>query len=195
MGRKLIAALMIGCSVAGVAACVGSTAHARGPGNSRSLGASSGSGPSGGGAANFAPANPRSAWSGSDYARSARATLPHTNELPTAPLDSRGISQQQINEARIYEHRLGQAERLRTIAERNGNSHLPVTADRMESQANEHFNQRMERIALIAPPQSQIPTEPVASTNPPQPVAGATPAEQPASHESRRRWRWWPFHK
>jgi len=192
MNRKFIAVFLFCCALAAIVLHAGAAVLARGPGNSRGLGASTSSGFSGGGGAAVAPASPARAGSDAHINRSANAAWPDANPRYGAPFESRGPSQQQINEARIYEHRFDQAQRLRTISERNGNAHLLDTADRMESQANQHYNRRMERIDPLAASPGVTPTEPVAADSP-QIGADARPPETPGKQTSRRRWRWWPF--
>lgn len=65
----------------------------------------------------------------------------------TAPTGRNGsLARQRANEQRKLDHRLGQADHLRDIAERNGNEKLLDTADRMELKAHEHYEKRMAKI-------------------------------------------------
>ena len=58
---------------------------------------------------------------------------------------------QRRNEQRKLDHRLNQAEKLRALAEKNGNERLAETADRMETKAQQRFERRMERIGEADP--------------------------------------------
>lgn len=49
-------------------------------------------------------------------------------------------------EQRNRDHRLGQALKLRALAEKNGNAELLANADRMEAQANQHYADRVEKL-------------------------------------------------
>ncbi len=53
---------------------------------------------------------------------------------------------QRLNEERKLQHRLGQADHLRQISERNGNPRSGETADRKEQRAFEHHDKRLQRI-------------------------------------------------
>ena len=65
----------------------------------------------------------------------------------TAPTGRNGsLARQRANEQRKLDHRLGQADHLRDIAERNGNEKLLDTADRMELKAHEHYEKRIAKI-------------------------------------------------
>jgi hypothetical protein len=64
---------------------------------------------------------------------------PPTGLQPSAGADPQiGVAQ------RIHEHRLDRADHLRQIGERNGNTHLQGTADRMEDRATTNFIRRTE---------------------------------------------------
>ena len=58
----------------------------------------------------------------------------------------RAFQIQQFNEERKLRHRLDTAQRLREIANRNGNTNLLDAADRMEHKALEHYDKRLNKI-------------------------------------------------
>lgn len=64
------------------------------------------------------------------------------------PFDGRqhSLDVQRRNEERILKHRQQVADQLRDIAVENGNTQLLDTADRMEQNALDHYNRRIEKI-------------------------------------------------
>jgi hypothetical protein len=73
---------------------------------------------------------------------------------PEAPSGDEDLlpHQRQIDiEMANRDHRLGQAEHLRELSERNGNPALGANADRMESFADEHYQERVEHWGGILP--------------------------------------------
>ena len=56
------------------------------------------------------------------------------------------LTRQLLNEERKLEHQLQQAERLRQLADANGNGNLLDTADRMADRALTHYEQRVAKI-------------------------------------------------
>jgi hypothetical protein len=111
--------------------------------------------------------------------------------------------QRQIDiEGANRDHRLGQADHLRALSERNGNVHLGENADRMEAFAEQHYQQRLEHWGAA-------PADGVSSATdggytglegqqlPGQPLPGGETAVGDAAPQEARRglfwWRsWWP---
>lgn len=63
----------------------------------------------------------------------------------STPRNGLRTEQQRLNEERNFNHRLGQAERLRQNSINNGNERLSWTADRMEQSAQQQFTDRNQR--------------------------------------------------
>jgi hypothetical protein len=64
-------------------------------------------------------------------------------------------SQPAANAERILQHRLNQADHLDGVAARNGNERLAENAERMRAQAQQQYNDRMQRLGVLpdsAPP-------------------------------------------
>ena len=85
---------------------------------------------------------------------------------------------QRLNEERNLEHRLGQADRLRAIGERNGNDRLFGTSDRMARQAQEHYERRLGHLGTAATGEPAAPYAnlPGSATNMPAVGRGAAGA-------------------
>ena len=65
-------------------------------------------------------------------------------QRPTGRDHARSV--QRLNEERKLSHRQQTAQKLREIAERNGNDNLLQTADRMDQKAIEHYEKRLAKI-------------------------------------------------
>lgn len=81
-----------------------------------------------------------------------------------APPSGEGVSardwsqeRQRINAERNLEHRLGQADHLRTIGERIGNDRLFGTSDRMARQARDHYELRLGHLGTAASGEAAAP--------------------------------------
>lgn len=81
------------------------------------------------------------------------------------------------NQDRIYQHRLGQAEHLRSVAQKNGNEALLETADRMEANAARNY-QRQTGITLPTTPST---TDPAAGESTAPAEITAAPAQSPTT--------------
>lgn len=84
-------------------------------------------------------------------------------------------SVQRLNEERKLTHRQQTAQKLREIGERNGNDNLLRTADKMDQQALDHYDKRMNKIDGIT---SQEGTSEVAN------LTESSLGEQPFSGET-----------
>ena len=194
MKSKLFHTWIISLSLAGIAIFAVAPVQARGPGSGRGMGSGAPAGFSGGQSASVPSSAPRRAWANSGFDHSSGAPWNDANGRFAVPTDNRGVTQQQINEARIVEHRLDQAERLRTISERNGNSNLLDTANRMESQANQHYDQRTQQIDNLTALHAQNPMQPLADNRPRLGVSTSPVARQAKAPKTRRWWQW-PFRR
>jgi hypothetical protein len=74
---------------------------------------------------------------------------------------------QLVVEQRNRDHRLAQAQKLRALAEKNGDAELLANADRMEQDALNHYQQRVEHLGRFGvedlslnPPQGEVALEP-----------------------------------
>jgi len=74
-------------------------------------------------------------------------------------------------EQRNRDHRLAQAQKLRALAEKNGDAELLANADRMEAAATDHYQQRVEQLGRFGvtdlslnPPQGNVVVNPQSST-------------------------------
>jgi hypothetical protein len=76
-----------------------------------------------------------------------------TSQPTTGRLKGRdhALNVQRANEERKLGHRQQTAEKLRQIAERNGNENLLRTADKMDQQALDHYNKRLSKIDAQTP--------------------------------------------
>ena len=95
---------------------------------------------------------------------SQRTAMPGEAGAPSTPL---------TNAERIQQHRLQQAEHLRSISERNGNEALMNTADRMEARANTNYQRQSGLPAQARNDSAQsetIPTVPATAVAQPKPA-------------------------
>lgn len=98
-------------------------------------------------------AAPQAAATGVSRQPHSRVTrLPDTG---TPPAGTPLASQPAANAERILQHRLNQADHLDGVAARNGNERLAENAERMRAQAQQQYNDRMQRLGGLpdsAPP-------------------------------------------
>jgi len=87
--------------------------------------------------------------------------------LANVPKDAASRHQRQLlNEQRHRDHRLAQAQKLRELAAKNGDAELAANADRMEAQALQHYDERVQHLEKFGvtdlslnPPQVELPPE------------------------------------
>lgn len=140
MKRTLAIVTLAAClSTAGADALL---AQGRGPGAGRGLGSAANSAAAAGqGMGRSSQAISR----GNSYAGGAAAA---TNRSANALQRSGSLSgQPAANHARIEQHRIAQADHLRSLSERNGNESLMGTADRMQASASTNY----QRQSTLAP--------------------------------------------
>jgi hypothetical protein len=81
---------------------------------------------------------------------SARGPFGWDETSPLAPSSQFGgghaLDRQRWNEERKLEHRRNVADHLRGVSERNGNENLNDVADRMDQQAQDHYDRRREML-------------------------------------------------
>ena len=82
-----------------------------------------------------------------------------------------GLAEATDNPQRILQHRMQQAEHLRTVSDRNGNDALQQTADRMEASATTNFER--QSLQLSAPNGEIISEAEPASDSVAEPVEGS----------------------
>jgi hypothetical protein len=94
---------------------------------------------------------------------------------------------QLLIEQRNRDHRLAQAQKLRALAEKNGDAELAANADRMEAAALEHYQQRVEHLGRFGvedlslnPPQGEVVVE-SAPVTPELDITVETPPVESAS--------------
>ena len=95
---------------------------------------------------------------------------------------------QLLIEQRNRDHRLAQAQKLRALAEKNGDAELAANADRMEAAALEHYQQRVEHLGRFGvedlslnSPQGEVVVEPAPITPELDITVEAPPVESASS--------------
>ena len=91
-----------------------------------------------------AVAVPQAATAG--VSRQPRARVTRLPDTGTPPAGTPLASQPAANAERIFQHRLNQADHLDGVAARNGNERLTENAERMRAQAQQQYNDRMQRL-------------------------------------------------
>jgi hypothetical protein len=84
-----------------------------------------------------------------DFGSRSQSRSSYQTGSPSLESRARGgdaFEQRRLNEERILNHRLDQAEHLRQQSASNGNAHLAETADGMERNAQQHFADHGQRI-------------------------------------------------
>jgi len=170
-----------------VTLCVGTSALAQSSSKAGGLSrALSKVGTNGGGAAGLSRASQKLSQAGGNLSRgglgkasalslggrSTRTThkigSPKAADATTAGDQSQADHTQQLTiEQRNRDTRIAQAQRLRDMATRNGNANLAANADRMETFANQHYQERVEHLQRfgVLPPELD-PSQPAGTSAP-----------------------------